>query len=90
MAASIGYFFGMFFAAAGIGYIWLALLSVSRLRKAWPRAAHWSAIAVTAFIGGATALQSQDALVSWLATLAAVAFMVWRGRANDADSKAAA
>ena len=81
--ALIGYFFGIFFAAAGIGYLWLGLLWAIQVRKHWPRAAYGSAAAVAGLIGVITAFSAgttATAVLATLGTLAAVAFIVWRSR----------
>lgn len=80
--ADVGYFIGVFLAAAGFGYIWLGLLWLLRIRKRWPRASHWSAVFFTALLGCATAAGASGSEfgTTLIATLCAVAFVAWRGR----------
>jgi hypothetical protein len=83
MAASFGYIIGLAFAAIGVGYAWLGFLMLIRVRKHWPRASAWSAVAVTALIGSLTALNEPAIpLLPWVGTAAAIAFMLWRSRSS--------
>ena len=81
-AAQFGQFVGVFFAAGGIGFIWLGFLWLIRVYKRWPRASYWSAAFVTALIGLATAVNGDFAL-TMTASLLASAYIVWRGLQID-------
>lgn len=79
MGATVGYFFGVMFAVGGFAYICLGILWATRALKRWPRASTWSAAGVAALLGFATASNSDLPVVTALATLAAIAVVVWRG-----------
>lgn len=79
-AGQIGAFVGLFLAAAGVGYIFLGVLWVSRAYKLWPRASTWSAIALTAVLGFNTAVSASELALYGSATSLACAFMVFRAR----------
>lgn len=79
MAASIGYFVGVMFAAAGVGYIWLGILWLVRVYKRWPRGSVWSAAVLAGLVGALTASGGNEPILTLLATAAAVGFILWRG-----------
>lgn len=79
-AGQAGYLLGVFLAAGGAGYIWLAILMGVRVYKRWPRFSVWSAVVVVLFIGGVTAMAGSDEGLTALGTVAAAAFIIWRER----------
>jgi hypothetical protein len=80
MAALIGEFFGALLALGGVAYIWLGTLSAMRVYKRWPRFSYWSAAAVAALVGAATAASSGDPVLYAVVTVAVCAFIVIRER----------
>lgn len=77
-AAQFGEFIGVFFAAGGIGFIWLGFLWLIRVYKRWPKGSYISAAFVAALIGLATALNG-DFILTMTASLLASGYIVWRG-----------
>lgn len=80
MAVLIGEFFGALLALGGVAYIWLGVLWAIRVYKRWPRFSYWSAAAVAALVGAATAVGSDRPLLYVIATIAVCAFIVIRER----------
>lgn len=79
--ADIGYGVGMFLAAGGVGYIFLGLLWALRLYKRWPRACVMASSGFVLLVGFVTAMAASGSEV-WIAgaaTIAAAAFVAWRG-----------
>lgn len=87
-AAQVGQFIGVFFAAGGIGFMWLGFLWLIRVYKRWPRASYRSAALMTAFVGLVTAMNG-DFAINMTASLLASGYIVWRGLKVDKAKKEA-
>lgn len=80
-AAEMGYAVGMFLAAGGFGYIFLGFLWAIRVYKRWPRGSTVAASLFVLLVGffTAAAANGSEVWIASVATVAAAAFIVWRG-----------
>lgn len=78
MASLLGQAAGAFLALGGIAYIWLGILWALRIQKRWPRLSYWSAAALEALLGIATAQSTGEHVLYGLVTVAACAFVITR------------
>lgn len=79
--AEMGYAVGMFLAAGGLGYIFLGFLWAIRVYKRWPRGSTIAASVFVLLVGFVTAAAAtgSEVWIASVATVAAAAFIVWRG-----------
>lgn len=80
-ASELGYAVGAFLATGGVGYIFLSFLWAIRVYKRWPRGSTAATCLFVLLVGLFTAAAATGSEV-WImsaATIAAAAFIAWRG-----------